>query len=227
MRSGGVETSQYNCSSVIDVGVEGSVVDMYYLLLYLLLCVVCVVYSSNNCVDGYVPDLDGACVEKVVITTQRAKCPTPDIDNGQVFFLVTGRIVQFYCNTGYVRVPDTATAICQVQGTWSKVVPVCLKPGCQVIIQHPDIVYYFLQVPPAPSYGSMTTSYNNTLAVFTCSPSYSLSGSAILACSDGNNWNSSVPVCVDNNHNITIDGATSNHIIYHLLISTIMMSLIL
>ena len=36
--------------------------------------------------------------------------------------------------TGYVRVPDTEVAICQVQGTWSKMVPVCLKPGCQVVI---------------------------------------------------------------------------------------------
>ena len=114
---------------------------MYYLLLYLLLCVVCVVYSSDSCVDGYILGLDGSCVEKVVIPTQRTTCPTPDIDNGQVFFLGTGRIVQFYCDTGYVRVPDTNTAICQVQGTWSKVVPVCLKPGCQVIIVVIEIIY--------------------------------------------------------------------------------------
>ena len=43
-------------------------------------------------------------------------------------------MVQFYCDTNYIRVPDTEIAICQVTGHWSKVVPACLKPGCQVII---------------------------------------------------------------------------------------------
>ena len=41
-------------------------------------------------------------------------------------------MVQFYCDTGYVKVPDTEIAICQVTGSWSKTVPACLMPGCQV-----------------------------------------------------------------------------------------------
>ena len=41
-------------------------------------------------------------------------------------------MVQFYCDTGYIRVPDTEVAICQVTGHWSKTVPACLKQGCQV-----------------------------------------------------------------------------------------------
>lgn len=43
-------------------------------------------------------------------------------------------MAQFYCDTDYIRVPDTEIAICQVTGHWSKVVPACLKPGCQVTI---------------------------------------------------------------------------------------------
>ena len=43
---------------------------------------------------------------------------------------MTGKYTYY---TGYVRVPDTEVAICQVQGAWSKMVPVCLKPGRQVI----------------------------------------------------------------------------------------------
>ena len=43
-------------------------------------------------------------------------------------------MVRFYCDTEYVRVPDTEIAICQVTGHWSKVVPACLLPGCQVIL---------------------------------------------------------------------------------------------
>ena len=113
--------------------------EQLLLLLLSTLLSVAGINQDKKCGEGYVPDLDGSCVEKVVIPTQRTTCPTPDIDNGQVFFLGTGRIVQFYCDTGYVRVPDTNTAICQVQGTWSKAVPVCLKPGCQVIIMERNI----------------------------------------------------------------------------------------
>lgn len=43
-----------------------------------------------------------------------------------------GRMVKFYCDLDYIRVPDTDTAICQVTGSWSKTVPACLMSGCQV-----------------------------------------------------------------------------------------------
>jgi len=136
--------------------------------------------SATQCGEGEIPDLDGSCVTKVVIP-RRSPCQGPSLDNGEIFLVGSGRIVQFYCNTGYVRVPDTDTAICQVQGTWSKAVPVCLKEGCQV--------------PPAPDHGSITTSFNTTLSVFTCKQGYSLSGPAILGCIDGHHWNGSAPLC--------------------------------
>merc|ERR1711892_1516909 len=72
-------------------------------------------------------------------------------------------------------------AICQVQGAWSKIVPVCLKPGCQV--------------PSAPSNGFITTSYNNTLSVFSCEPSHTMTGPDTLACIDGTHWNGTTPSC--------------------------------
>ena len=89
---------------------------------------------STSCGEGEVRDLDGSCVTKFVLPKKKAVCPKLSIDNGEIFLIGSGRMVQFYCDTGYVRVPDTEVAICQVQGTWSKMVPVCLKPGCQVII---------------------------------------------------------------------------------------------
>merc|ERR1719309_183184 len=169
---------------------------MIYTSLLLLALLLPSLPSESVCGDGEVVDLDGSCVAKVIIPS-RSSCPDLSLDNGDIFLVGSGRIVQFYCDTGYVRVPDTELAICQVQGTWSKVVPVCLKPGCQV--------------PPAPSSGFITTSYNRTLSVFSCSPSHSMSGPAILACTDGDKWNGSAPVCVENK-NISyqiIDGATS------------------
>ena len=87
---------------------------------------------SSDCGEGHVRDLDGSCVTKFVIPKKKAVCPKVTIDNGEIFLLGTGRMVQFYCDTGYVRVPDIEVAICQVLGQWSKMVPVCLKPGCQV-----------------------------------------------------------------------------------------------
>jgi len=153
---------------------------MIYTSLLLLALLLPSLPSESVCGDGEVVDLDGSCVAKVIIPS-RSSCPDLSLDNGDIFLVGSGRIVQFYCDTGYVRVPDTELAICQVQGTWSKVVPVCLKQGCQI--------------PPAPSYGSITTSYNTTLSVFTCLPGYSMSGPAILACIDGHHWNGSTPLC--------------------------------
>jgi len=153
---------------------------MIYTSLLLLALLLPSLPSESVCGDGEVVDLDGSCVAKVIIPS-RSSCPDLSLDNGDIFLVGSGRIVQFYCDTGYVRVPDTELAICQVQGTWSKVVPVCLKQGCQI--------------PPAPSYGSITTSYNTTLSVFTCLPGYSMTGPAILACIDGHHWNGSAPLC--------------------------------
>merc|ERR1719225_523615 len=153
---------------------------MIYTSLLLLTLLLPTLPSESVCGDGEVVDLDGSCVAKVIIPS-RSSCPDLSLDNGDIFLVGSGRIVQFYCDTGYVRVPDTELAICQVQGTWSKVVPVCLKQGCQI--------------PPTPSYGSITTSYNTTLSVFTCLPGYSMSGPAILACIDGHHWNGSAPLC--------------------------------
>ena len=90
------------------------------------------VVAGSDCGEGEVRDLDGSCVTKFVIPKKKAACPKLSLDNGEIFLVGSGRMVQFYCDTGYVRVPATEVAICQVQGAWSKMVPVCLKPGCQV-----------------------------------------------------------------------------------------------
>jgi len=135
---------------------------------------------GSDCPEGEVLGLDGSCVTKFVIPKKKAVCPKLSIDNGEIFIL--GRMVQFYCDTGYVRVPDTEVAICQVAGVWSKMVPVCLKPGCQV--------------PASPSSGSVSTSYNSSLAQFSCMPGYSMSGPTTLACEDGTHWNGSTPLCM-------------------------------
>ena len=171
---------------------------MIYTSLLLLTLLLPTLYSESLCGDGEVVDLDGSCVAKVIIPS-RSSCPDLSLDNGDIFLVGSGRIVQFYCDTGYVRVPDTELAICQVQGAWSKVVPVCLKQGCQVckvlVSSNENTSSIILQIPPTPSYGSITTSYNTTLSVFTCLPGYSMSGPAILACIDGHHWNGSAPLC--------------------------------
>ena len=170
---------------------------MIYTALLVVTILLPSLHSVSLCQDGEVPDLDGSCVPKVVIPS-RSSCPDLSLDNGDIFLVGSGRIVQFYCDTGYVRGPDTELAICQVQGTWSKVVPVCLKQGCQVcqvMVSNNHISSIILQLPPTPSYGSITTSYNTTLSVFTCLPGYSLSGPAILVCIDGHHWNGSAPLC--------------------------------
>ena len=103
------------------------------LLLPLLLVVPpCLVVAGSECGEGEVRDLDGSCVTKFVIPKKKAVCPKLSLDNGEIFLVGSGRMVQFYCDTGYVRVPATEVAICQVQGAWSKMVPVCLKQVCQV-----------------------------------------------------------------------------------------------
>ena len=100
--------------------------------LYLYLILVVVNCTENlDCGPGQIRGLEGTCVKKFVIPERKSECSKLDIEHGQVF-LVSGRFAQFYCDHGFIRVPDTEVAICQVMGTWSKQVPVCLKPGCQV-----------------------------------------------------------------------------------------------
>ena len=101
-------------------------------VLPLLLVVPPGLVAGSGCGEGEVRDLDGSCVTKFVIPKKKAACPKLSLDNGEIFLVGSGRMVQFYCDTGYVRVPATEVAICQVQGAWSKMVPVCLKQGCQV-----------------------------------------------------------------------------------------------
>merc|ERR1712106_324992 len=137
--------------------------------------------AVSGCGEGEVRELDGSCVTKFVIPKKKAACPKLSLENGEIFLVGSGRMVQFYCDTGYVRVPATEVAICQVQGAWSKIVPVCLKQGCQV--------------PSAPTNGFITTSYNNTLSVFSCMASHTMTGPATLACIDGTHWNGTEPEC--------------------------------
>merc|ERR1719452_340731 len=99
------------------------------LSLVLLLLQVYATLHTTECGEGEVVGLSGSCVTKFVIPDKKPVCPKLSVDNGEIFLLGSGRMVQFYCDTGYVRVPDTEVAICQVTGRWSKVVPVCLKPG--------------------------------------------------------------------------------------------------
>ena len=62
-------------------------------------------------------------------------------------------MVRFYCDTEYIRVPDTEIAICQLTGHWSKVVPACLLPGCQVMF----LVEIILDIsPPSGLLGELT-----------------------------------------------------------------------
>merc|ERR1711892_444264 len=153
---------------------------------------------SSDCGEGQVRDLDGSCVTKFVIPKKKAVCPKLTIDNGEIFLLLSGRMVQFYCDTGYVRVPDIEVAICQVLGQWSKMVPVCLMPGCQV--------------PSAPTSGSVyiPPSYNSSLVQFSCSPGYTMSGPTTLACVDGTHWNGSTPRCNINNNDQPVEGTVNS-----------------
>ena len=91
------------------------------------------VMSSTICKEGEVQDLDGSCVTKFVLPEKKSSCPDLILDNGIVELVGGGRLVEFRCNEDYIRVPDTEVALCQLRlGTWSKQVPMCLKPGCQV-----------------------------------------------------------------------------------------------
>ena len=54
--------------------------------------------SDIDCGEGMVRDLDGSCVKKFVIPTNRIECPKLSIDNGQIFLM--GKILcqTYECN---------------------------------------------------------------------------------------------------------------------------------
>jgi len=142
--------------------------------------IACCATAVDKCNEGQVRDLDGSCVEKFVLPKKKSQCTEPIIDNGNAF-MTSSRIVEFFCDTDYVKVPDTSKAICQITGSWSKQVPVCLMPGCPT--------------PPAPSPGSVELSYEGTLATFLCPLDHILTSPAPLACIDGKRWNGTTPEC--------------------------------
>lgn len=141
--------------------------------------------SELDCGEGMMRDLDGACVKKFQLPTTKLECPKLSVDNGEIFLIGSGRMVRFYCDTGFTRVPDTEIAICQVMGTWSKTVPACLMAGCQA--------------PPAPANGAvrLPSEFEDTVAEFSCSLGHVLTpaSAAVLGCVDGEKWNGSVPEC--------------------------------
>ena len=57
----------------------------------------------------------------------------------------------------------------------------------------------------------MVTSYNLSLAVFTCLPGHTMSGTDTLGCVDGTHWNGTVPHCVGTKHmsDQPLDGTTT------------------
>jgi len=140
----------------------------------------CCATAVDKCGEGQVRDLDGSCVDKFVLPKKTSHCSDPIIDNGNAF-MTSSRIVQFFCDTDYVRVPDTSKAICQITGSWSKKIPVCLMPGCEP--------------PPPPSPGSVELSYEGTIATFFCPLDHILTSPLPLACIDGKRWNGSAPQC--------------------------------
>jgi len=154
--------------------------------------------ATNDCEPGHIKDLDGVtCVKKVTFPprSEKKSCPDPAIANGNIFFKMGGRMVDFYCDTDYVMVPDNPVSICQITGMWSKQIPVCLKPGCQA--------------PEAPASGMVELEYESTLASFYCNPGYALQGSAKLGCEDGTSWNATAPVCVEIKLQVKDDGGSS------------------
>lgn len=140
----------------------------------------CCATAVDKCNEGQVRDLDGSCVEKFQLPKKTSQCTDPIIDNGNAF-MTSSRIVQFFCDTDYVKVPDTSKAICQITGSWSKQVPVCLMPGCPT--------------PPPPSPGSVDLSYEGTIATFHCPLDHILTSPMPLACIDGKRWNGTAPEC--------------------------------
>jgi len=167
--------------------------------------------SDIDCGKGMVRDLDGTCVKKVVLPKSKESCPKLAIDNGEIF-VIGSRMVQFYCDTGFVRVPDTEIAICQVTGRWSKVVPACLMPGCQA--------------PPAPANGevNLLMEFEDSVAVFSCNSGHILTGATVLGCLDGEKWNGTVPECKEVASDQPFEGtdtsssAQFNHVVMHLIL---------
>jgi len=170
------------------------------------------VMSDIDCGEGRVRDLDGTCVKKVIIPQKKAECPKLSIDNGDIFLIGNGRMVKFFCDTDYIKVPDTGIAICQVTGHWSKVVPACLMPGCKT--------------PPSPAHGEVETlmEYNDTVAVFSCHVGHVLTGYPVLGCVDGQKWNGSVPECREIVSDEPQDDVSSGISINISLISYLMMA---
>lgn len=145
----------------------------------------------------------GASIEKIACLSDgnwekkpsclASQCPAlPEVANANMTLLnglgrSYGTIVSYECATGYERIGHPVV-ICMSNGTWSEVVPKCMRKRCHVF---PEIADGFI-VDPTREY-----SYGDEARV-QCHKGYKLTGSNIIKCGENQDF-STAPTCEDIN----------------------------
>ncbi|XP_052785537.1 CUB and sushi domain-containing protein 3-like isoform X2 [Mya arenaria] len=88
----------------------------------------------------------------------------------------------YSCNTGF-QMTVTGTLLCESDGQWIGILPVCIEVYCTELNNPPNGFV---------NYGSNV--YNST-ASFNCSDGYNLVGSPYIICSADGSWNATQPIC--------------------------------
>ncbi|KAL4230224.1 Sushi [Mactra antiquata] len=130
------------------------------------------------------------------VTPSCVSCPAiTTIDNGNISISTDGILttVLYTCSEGYY-LDGTDSIICDIDGTWSD-----LSPLCKCI--HPDVI----------DNGSMVLSDNDMVASFTCDVGFSLNGFQSLVCqSNSQGWDHDLPNCVECDTLFTISNGGMN-----------------
>jgi CUB/sushi domain-containing protein len=99
--------------------------------------------------------------------------------------LTFGSTATYSCMTGY-NLTGSMTRACQADGTWSGAAPTCDPKDCGA--------------PGAPTHGTVSapTTTFMSIATYSCTAGYALSGATTRTCQSDQTWSSTVPMCVSN-----------------------------
>ncbi|XP_064386674.1 sushi, von Willebrand factor type A, EGF and pentraxin domain-containing protein 1-like [Halichondria panicea] len=137
--------------------------------------------------DGMWSGLDPVC--------QRICSDLPLLTNGMIFYSGTGSannrpvdtVATFSCDTGYT-LNGGATKICESDGMWSGLDPVCQR----ICSDLPSLTNGMISYSGA---GSANNRPVDTVATFSCDTGYTLNGGTTKTCESDGMWSGLDPVC--------------------------------
>ncbi|XP_031625615.1 complement factor H-like [Contarinia nasturtii] len=115
--------------------------------------------------------LSSVCEGGRPIRRNRSSCPVPKINHGTVRLQKRGRMVYFFCDSGF-EIHGSMGVLC-TSGRWKQEMPICTKAGCES--------------PPKRQNGWVMLDAKKQTSMLFCRDGYVAAHATIAYC-DGKDW---------------------------------------